>query len=164
VQVDHTHKCLRVDGRIFHGVGWYMDFGVGANGAFWGYDDARDLVLRGMAGPRGGGGANQVMMYNLQYYDSATQLDFLDRAAAAGLKVLYEVDHQGWIKRHQGDLNRTAPGMAAQLDALAANISLVKDHPCLLGYCEPTRHYHSTTICSARVFRPQTCHLDLHSY
>lgn len=61
-----------------------------------------------------------------------SQNDFLDRAAAVGLKVLYEVDHSGWIKRHAGDLDRTV--LAAELDALAANISLVKEHPALLGY------------------------------
>lgn len=87
-KVDHSHRALLVDGRIHHGVGWlqpmarlcqqhfiwyvpdsrltavrasprwYMNFDVGANGYFWGYDDARDLALRGMA-PRG---VTQVMM------------------------------------------------------------------------------------------------------
>lgn len=126
VQVDHTRKSLLIDGRTHHGVGWYMDFAVGANGAFWGFDDAQDLALRGMA-PRG---ITQVMLYNFQFYPAAAQLEFLDRAAASGLKVMYEVDHDGWIKRHQGTLNRST--LSAQLDALAANISLVKEHPALL--------------------------------
>ena len=77
-------------------------------------------------------GTTQVMMYNMEYYDSGTILGFMDRAAAAGVKLMYEVDHSGWIKRNNQDLEQA--GLAAQLDALAANISLVKHHPALLGY------------------------------
>lgn len=74
-------------------------------------------------------------MYNIEYYEPSVVLAFMDRAAAAGVKLMYELDHSGWIKHHTGNLDRTDTILAAQLDALAANVSLVKDHPALLGYC-----------------------------
>ena len=117
-----------MDERLHQGVGFYVVFNVGARGSFWGYDDSRELVLKGLRG------TTQVMMYNMEYYDSGTILGFMDRAAAAGVKLMYEVDHSGWIKRNNQDLDLEQAGLAAQLDALAANISLVKHHPALLGY------------------------------
>ena len=67
-------------------------------------------------------------------------LDFLDRAAAVGFKLMLQVS-QGWIKRNNGNLDRVS--MAAELDALAANISGVKEHPALLGIHLPYRLLHA---------------------
>jgi hypothetical protein len=126
VQVDHSRRSLLLDGRIWRGIGFYMA-GFGQGGYWWGFQDLSDLVLRGLA-PHG---VNQGMLYNFQYFPIEVQLKFLDRAAAVGFKVMLQVS-QGWIKRNNANLDRVS--MAAQLDALAANISSVKEHPALLGY------------------------------
>ena len=58
VQVDHATRSLRIDGRTWRGIGYYMaDFGNG--GYFWGLDGLDDLALRGLA-PHG---INQAMLY-----------------------------------------------------------------------------------------------------
>eukprot|EP01046_Picozoa_sp_COSAG06_P030265 COSAG06_NODE_2864_length_6158_cov_3.302855_3_plen_401_part_00 len=125
VQVDASRRSLRVDGRTWRGIGYYMaDFGQG--GYWWGFDDLADLALRGLA-PHG---INQAMLYNFQYYPLDAQRAFLDRAAAVGLKVMLQVS-QGWIKRNNGNLDHQA--MAPQLQALTDNITAVADHPAILG-------------------------------
>ena len=133
VQVDHSRRSLLVDGRTWRGVGFYMA-GFGQGGYWWGYEDLGDLALRGFA-PHG---VNQGMLYNFQYFPVDVQLSFLDRAAAVGFKVMLEVS-QGWIKRNNQNLDRVS--MVAQLDALAANISGVKEHPAILGYYIVRRRY-----------------------
>ena len=58
VQVDHARRSIRIDGRLFHGVGFYTVYGVGANGVYWGYDDVQELALKGLRG------TTQVMIYS----------------------------------------------------------------------------------------------------
>ena len=76
VQVDHATRSLRIDGRVWRGIGYYMaDFGNG--GYFWGFDGLDDLALRGLA-PHG---INQAMLY-LAPLNSAIRLPLFVFGAA----------------------------------------------------------------------------------
>ena len=57
---------------------------------------------------------------------------------------------QGWIKRNDGNLDRVS--MAVQLDALAANISGVKEHPALLGYYIVSARSNEGTVLTSLVY------------
>lgn len=153
VQVDHFTRSLRVDGRPFQGVGWYLDglsinslYPNGAPG-FAGYSNLTEYVVHRQA-PEG---INQGMIYRLFTYPAEHQLAVLDQLNSVGFKVMYEVGHQ---------LNRCGAGSRAPCDSdatdgehdgetdchvcfnesktklhwLQERINIVKDHPALLGY------------------------------
>eukprot|EP01044_Picomonas_judraskeda_P009072 COSAG03_NODE_1079_length_4874_cov_292.616335_2_plen_400_part_00 len=93
VQVDHFSRSLRVDGRPFQGIGWYLDglainslYPDGAPG-FAGYTNLTQYIVHRQA-PEG---INQGMIYRLFTYPPQHQLAVLDQLNAVGFKVMYEV-------------------------------------------------------------------------
>ena len=150
VQVDHASRGLRVDGRQYNGVGWYLDglyAGQDGGPGFGGFSNLTQFVQHRHA-PEG---INQGMIYRLFDYPPEHQLAVLDQLNAVGFKVMYEVGHQ---------LNRCGAGARAPCDDdsvdgehdgetschvcfnesssklswLETNVKVVRDHPALLGY------------------------------
>jgi hypothetical protein len=93
VQIDHSSRSLSVDGRPFNGVGWYLDgldvFGDGSPG-YATYKDMPEYIVHRQVPA----GVNHGMIYRLFDFPAAHQLEVLDRLAAGGFKVWYEVGEQ----------------------------------------------------------------------
>ena len=137
VQVDHATRGLRVDGRPYVGIGWYLDGmgGADSGGGFATYDNMTDYLTHAQA-PLG---VNQGMIYRMFTYPPERQLRVLDQLAAAGFKVMYEVGQQlsDCGDPIQAEL-RGMPGLcyndSSKLTWLKDVVRLIKHHPALLGY------------------------------
>ena len=137
VQVGHAARGLRVDGRPYLGVGWYLDgmSGVESGRGFATYDTMADYLTHAQA-PLG---VNQGMIYRMFTYPLDRQLHVLDQLAASGFKVMYEVGQQlsDCGDPIQAKL-RGMPGLcfndSSKLLWLKDVVHLVKHHPALLGY------------------------------
>lgn len=138
VQVDHKTRGLRLDGRPYTGIGWYLDgleAGAGDGIGFASYTNFTDYLVHAQA-PLG---MNQGMLYRLFTYPEDHQLAVLDELARGGFKVMYEVGEQlsDCGDPIQAEL-RGIPGLCfndtSQLAWLHQRIKLVRDHPALLGY------------------------------
>jgi hypothetical protein len=72
---------------------------------------------------------NWIMLYSLADWEAAEQIKVLDGAHRFGLKIVYDLSRRGISteKYPNGLDNETARW-------LHSNISVVKDHPALLGY------------------------------
>jgi hypothetical protein len=136
VQVDHSTRSLRVDGRPFNGIGWYLDgldaFGDGSPG-FATFTNLTQFIVHSQTPS----GVNHGMIYRLFTFSAERQLSILDQLTAGGFKVWYEVGKQLNVC---GDGTR-APEKVKQcfndsntLGWLKKNVELVKDHPAILGY------------------------------
>ena len=92
VQVDHAARGLRVDGRPYVGIGWYLDGmgGVESGLGFATFANMTDYLTHAQA-PLG---VNQGMIYRMFTYPPERQLAVLDQLAASGFKVMYEVGQQ----------------------------------------------------------------------
>lgn len=137
VQVDHAARGLRVDGRPYVGIGWYLDgmSGVESGRGFATFDNMTDYLTHAQAPV----GINQGMIYRMFTYPPERQLHVLDQLAASGFKVMYEVGQQlsDCGDPIQAEL-RGMPGLcfndSTKLTWLKDVVHLVKHHPALLGY------------------------------
>jgi hypothetical protein len=131
VQIDHAVAGLRVAGAQWIGQGWYVAAASNATAkrpdSVWNGDwkmladvITYDLVPKGI---------NQGMIYGIQFASPADQIALLDACAAAGFKVMYSVGSGSVSINHGGPFDDPA-----LLTDLKNNVSLVKDHPALLGY------------------------------
>ena len=149
VQVDHSTKSVRVDGTVFAGNGYYIDYSGSAE--FGGYHNdglsyngaAADLVRDARRG------VNQGMIYELGTFTPEQQLFILDTLHAGGYKVMYDLMSPLCALKpadtacmhsigHNRCLNGTGPNCVADSADLRAvlnsTIGLVKDHPAILAY------------------------------
>eukprot|EP01051_Picozoa_sp_SAG22_P001149 SAG22_NODE_43_length_25304_cov_5.394644_1_plen_966_part_00 len=123
VQVDHQARSLRVAGKLFNPVGWYVESDIPL-------DDLRRIIVAEFA-PRG---VNAAMIYGLNSPTKHTveQLfEFLDACHAAGFKIWWPLeDGIGPVS-----LQRGGPfSDETRLVELKRQVNLVKDHPALLGW------------------------------
>ena len=91
MQVDHSTKSLLVDGRVFAGNGYYVNYiGSSESGGYHNdglsYNGAAADLLRDARR-----GVNQGMIYELGTFAPAQQLGLLDRLHAGGYKVMYDL-------------------------------------------------------------------------
>lgn len=149
VQVDHAARGLRVDGRPYVGIGWYLDgmSGVESGRGFATFDNMTDYLAHAQAPV----GVNQGMIYRMFTYPPERQLHVLDQLAASGFKVMYEVGQQ--LSDCGDPIQAELRGMrglcfndSTKLAWLKDVIHLVKHHPALLGY------YSTTTTFSFPLF------------
>ena len=131
VQIDHSVAGLRVAGEAWVGQGWYVAAAKNATsqrpGAVWNGDwkVLADIITYDLV-PRG---INQGMIYGIQNAHPADQIALLDACASAGFKVMYDIGSGNVSINHGGPFNQ--PALLADLKN---NVSLVKDHPAILGY------------------------------
>eukprot|EP01052_Picozoa_sp_SAG31_P029914 SAG31_NODE_3019_length_4784_cov_2.199360_6_plen_454_part_00 len=178
VQVDHFTRSLRIDGRPFQGVGWYLDgltidslYPNGSAPGFAGFTNLTQYIIHRQA-PEG---INQGMIYRLFTYPPEHQLAVLDQLNSVGFKVMYEVGHQlnrcgagarapcdsdSYDGEHDGetDCHVCFNGSKSKLHWLEERINIVKDHPALLGY------YVSSAIGRRNVRRTFVKGLFYHEY
>ena len=126
VQVDHRTKGLMVDGRQWKGVGFYME---GIATPIAGFTNQSDYLSRYHAR----NGILQGELYGLASMPPEQQLRELDALAAVGYKVMYGTAQLDDCS------DTTKPGALCFNDTqaladLKANVTLVKDHPAILGY------------------------------
>ena len=120
VQVDHASRGLRVSGREWAGVGWYL---AAASPTSW--NNSLEVLARHVAADSARG-VNQGMVYGLMTRPAEEQLRFLDACAAVGFKVMYDLGTGLNVSiNHGGPFDRPT-----LLDALIANVTLVRHHPC----------------------------------
>lgn len=140
VQVDHSTRGLRIAGKAWNGVGFYV-FDPGN------LTTLTDRIIR-VHQTKGSRGPNQVMVYALNSYTPAAQLAFFDSMAAIGVKIIYEMTNVPGCRgslpscsknRSKIDFKRGGPfDDPALLKELDANVRLVKDHSALLGCAVPS--------------------------
>ena len=113
VQVDHTTKSLLVDGRVWSGQGWYI---AHEDMPMNGFVTAIDMLVRDAQRS-----LNTGVLYGMYSWSAKEQLDMLDQLASVGYRGLYDLG--------VGNL-----GGGANKSAIKESISIVKDHPAILGY------------------------------
>jgi hypothetical protein len=113
VQVDHTTKSLVVDGRIWSGQGWYI---AHEDMPMNGFVTAIDMLVRDAQRS-----LNTGVLYGMYSWSAKEQLAMLDQLASVGYRGLYDLG--------VGNL-----GGGANKSAIKESISIVKDHPAILGY------------------------------
>eukprot|EP01051_Picozoa_sp_SAG22_P003165 SAG22_NODE_151_length_17414_cov_7.812128_12_plen_492_part_00 len=127
VQVDHGTAGLLVGGEAWVGTGWYLERDI----------PTEDLItmISTEFGPRG---INQGMLYGLHTRPRDEIDRIMDAAAAVGFKFMWPlVDKIGPV-----DLQTGGPfNNSTRLAQLVANVTYVREHPALLGYCKssPTK-------------------------
>ena len=138
VQVDHFTRGLRINGRPWNGVGFFLwsDFMQPAN-------------LRNFSAKMPGlvdAGFNLIFMYGLNgvgrpFWNSSydLQLEFLDNCSAAGMKVIYPPDwgHMNPMGGHGTKGSCTSPLACANkslVNDLVKNLTVVMRHSAILGY------------------------------
>ena len=135
VQVDHEHVgALRVGGRIWNGVGWYVklnppDSPPGTSGIPTLANMSMQLAMLGQQG------VNLAMIYNLGAYSPAKQQWMLDQAHAASVKLLLEFPAPPGYKSK--DPKQTCGEWlhdSAYKARVLSTIAIAVDHPALLGY------------------------------
>ena len=104
---------------------------------------------------------NQGMVYRLHLYKPEQQLIILDELASVGFKVLYEMPQMGncngsAIPDAETSCLLLRDKSSAGYQLLNDTISLIKDHPALLGYCELLR-CHQKLTCSSNTLSLCTC-------
>ena len=78
---------------------------------------------------------NWVMLYGFADWAPQEQIKVLDGAHRYGLKILYDLSRRGIASNFNGGPITNATGIEPTVAHwLTANISVVKDHPALLGY------------------------------
>ena len=140
-QVDHSTRSLRVDGRQFNGVGWYLNgidtFGDGSPG-YGSYSNLTQFIVHSQA-PMG---VNHGMIYRLNTFPAERQLAVLDQLAAGGFKVWYEVGQQLNVcgdGARAPEPDKQCYNDSSTLTWLETNIKIVREHPALLGYLTPAK-------------------------
>ena len=108
VQVDHTTKSLLVDGRVWSGQGWYI---AHENMPMNGFTSAIDMLVRDAQRS-----LNTGVLYGISTWSAEEQLAMLDRLASVGYRGLYDL------------------GGTTDKAAINESISIVKNHPAILGY------------------------------
>lgn len=129
--VDHTTRSLVVGGKPFLGMGWYLNAGRAGNAT----------ELFGGLATHGQLGTNQLMPYELVALDPQEQLSFLDHCHASGIRVLFPMQQFGVTGGITVNYSKHWDGSAdarAWQAQVVANVTLVKHHPALLGYCTCT--------------------------
>ena len=159
VQVDHHRRGLLVDDKLFLGSGWY----VGTNSMDRGWDHNVSASLEALT-LQSKLGDNMEMPYSLGWWPPEDQIALLDGVHALGLKVLYPLapmlgkqyhkpgDVDGpWFRRL--DIAWADPQWQADV---RANVTLVKDHPSLLGWyiCDDCVSSTSSSTLSWRAANP----------
>ena len=138
VQVDHARAGLLVDGEVWIGQGWYL---AAPSSTSWNnsLDELASIIKYDLAPV----GINQGMPYGLSVLPAEDQLAFLDAVHEAHFKVIYPVGQGNVSINHGGPFDN-----ATRLEAIRANVSLVKDHPALLGYyvCDGERPAPATPV------------------
>jgi hypothetical protein len=159
VQIDHHRRGLLVDGEPFLGSGWY----VGTNSMDRGWDNNVSASLEALT-LQAKLGDTMEMPYSLGWWPAVEQIALLDGCHERGLKIMYPLAPM-LGKQYQ------KPGAAAgpwfrRLDTawgdpqwqadVRSNVSLVKDHPALLGESFSPLSFSCATI-SAHPRRPACC-------
>ena len=139
VQVDHHRRGLLVNNQPFVGSGWYV--GTNSMSKDWQRNVSASLEALALQAKLGD---TQIMPYGLGWWPASEQLALLDGCAALGIKVMYPLaplvgeeyhktgDPAGpWFR----DLETAWDDPQWQAD-VRSNVSLVKDHPAILGYCK----------------------------
>ena len=108
VQVDHTTKSLLVDGRVWSGQGWYI---AHEDMPMNGFTSAIDMLVRDAQRS-----LNTGVLYGMYSWSADEQLAMLDQLASVGYRGLYDI------------------GGTANKSAINESISIVKNHPAILGY------------------------------
>jgi len=130
VQIDHARKGLLINGKPWVGTGWYVSYLVDVG---WNMTTESQLekladLIRYDFAPRG---INQLMFYALFRFDFEAQLRLLDVCHSVGIKVMYEMaESLGQVHIDQGGPFNN-PEL---LKPLIANVTLVRDHPAIMGY------------------------------
>jgi hypothetical protein len=132
VQVDHFRRSLLVGGELFFGSGWFSHSGDnwwtpdGSTEGSWPMTlEATEAMVRMQAQL----GDNIIMLYGLSNLNTSQALRLLDQCAAVGLKVMYPLDHE--LTGGAAHFNGTDMTKAW----LLGNVSLVRNHSAILGYC-----------------------------
>lgn len=86
--------------------------------------------------------------YSFADWPAAEQIKVLDGAHRYGLKIIYDLSRRGIASSFNGGPITNASGIKNETAHwLRSNITVVKDHPALLGYCtkitSPTRCNHN---------------------
>jgi hypothetical protein len=114
--VDHERRGLIRDGLPFNGHGWYSGY-FGVQGPeFWYREMARQAQH----------GLNWIVSDPLNGWTPPSITEFFDRAHAAGMGVWFNLDTTRVIDPRT---NTTA-----EWAQFVSNVTLVKDHPALIGY------------------------------
>ena len=144
VQVDHHTRGLLVSGKPFLGSGWYV--GTNSMSADWDKNASESLKALSMQAKMGD---NQIMPYGLGWWPAAEQLAFLDGCWSLGIKVMYPLGPM--VGKDYTQVGDPAGPWFRDLDtawaepqwqaSVRSNVSLVKNHPALLGYyiCDDVR-------------------------
>lgn len=83
---------------------------------------------------------NWVMLYGFADWPAVEQLKVLDGAHRFGLKLIYDLSRRGISSEFNGGPITNSSGLKDEVAHwLRSNITVVKDHPALLGYCETER-------------------------
>ena len=139
-QVDHSTMALRVGGEIFQGSGWFVGIPQWPP-SHWlpcTHPPINTTVCTALwlatIRPRAAlGTLTQIMPYGLQALHPPAQLAFLDACAILGVKVMYDMQPLGMTAL--GGMNYDTDWASATWKAdVEANVSLVRNHPAILGY------------------------------
>ena len=140
VQVDHSTMALRVGGETFQGSGWFVGIPKWPP-SHWlpcTHPPINTTVCTALwlatIRPRAAlGTLTQIMPYGLQALHPPAQLAFLDACAILGVKVMYDMQPLGMTAL--GGMNYDTDWASATWKAdVVANVSLVRNHPAILGY------------------------------
>jgi hypothetical protein len=135
VQVDHTTRGLLVDGRPYTSIGFYYNQEADATvqRPVAGFPNLTEYITHFQARQ----GISQGQFYQISVLPHPEILKILDQLAAVGFKVLFNPGHVG-LELCNGTDVPGAPCFDSQqaLASIKSNVSLVMNHPALLGYCE----------------------------
>ena len=143
VQVDHSTMALRVDGDVFQGSGWFVavpdwppTHWLACTQPPINRTGCVSLWLATMR-PRTALGTLSLMMpYRLWTLHPTAQLAFLDACATLGVRIMYPMVELGMsaLGGMNYDTDWASPAWRAHVDS---NVTLVRNHSAVLGFCEP---------------------------
>lgn len=135
VQADATTRSLIVDGRPYTSIGFYYNEEADptVQRPVAGFPNLTEYITRFQARQ----GISQGQFYQISVLPHPEILAILDQLAAVGFKVLFDPGHVQ-LELCNGTSAPGAPCFDSQqaLDNIKGNITLVREHPALLGYCE----------------------------
>eukprot|EP00039_Didymoeca_costata_P017633 m.326957 g.326957 ORF g.326957 m.326957 type:complete len:686 (-) comp16563_c0_seq2:5534-7591(-) len=123
--VNHETRGILVGGQSFLGRGWYV--GVEGN----------STIVAGAVQKQAELGINMVMPYQMVKWSSEEQLNFMNLCLAMGVKVMFPMQYfgvtGGVTTNYSSHWKNTSEGQKWR-QLVVANVTLMKDHPALLGY------------------------------
>jgi hypothetical protein len=138
VVVDHHTKSLNVGGKLFIGLGWYLGL------ADWNGTEHVKIVpetILELVRTQAALGVNQVLVIESQVrkWSNMELLAFMDGCHEHGVKVIHPMmsfgTGGGGPNAQHYERHWDGSAAAAQWKAqVLANVTLIKDHPALLGY------------------------------